>query len=251
MEGVKMMTEKQFRDSRRVAREFFEGLENHLNRRLRDHPRVGEHLAEVVRRAKASTDKREKRKAYYEGAFLNECVFGAVHEFVASRRRMSDDRARRALLCEGYVHNREIASGTPRRWMEHPFAKDLGATPSSIMARWRHGSLVGDSCPDLALREPFPIKTVFECKYFRQGGLQAGESALVKMIHEVFFYLGLARLPESAERAAWDYDFGCVLALDSSREGGLKEAWKEVRPTVKSGIWESANIYVMILRGSG
>jgi hypothetical protein len=70
------------------------------------------------------------------------------------------------------------------------------------------------------------------------------------MIHEVFFYLGLARLPESAERAAWDYDFGCVLALDSSKEGGLVEAWKEVKPAVKSGIWEGANIYVMLLRAS-
>jgi hypothetical protein len=116
------------------------------------------------------------------------------------------------------------------------------------MDRWRRGALVGDSCPDLALREPFPFKTVFECKYFRRGGLQAGESALVKMIHETFFYLGLARLPESAERAAWDYDFGCALALDSSQEGGLKEAWETVKPTVKSSIWESANIYVMILR---
>ena len=164
-----MMTEKQFRDFRRRAREFFEGLENHLNRRLRDHPRVREHLAEVVRRAKAPTAKREPWKKSPEAVFLNKYVFRWVHEFAASWDGMSDETARRALLCEGYVHNREIASGTPRRWQEHPFAKGLGATPSSIMARWEkrgYASLVGDSCPDMALRDPFPYKSVFECKYF-------------------------------------------------------------------------------------
>lgn len=247
-----MMNEKKFRDFRRGARKFLEDLETHLNQELRRYPNVGEHLARVVRSTKASTDKRGK--AFPEGAFLNECVFRQAYDFVTRWRGMNDERARRAFLCEGYEHNREIASGTPRRWQEHPFAKGLAATPSSIMTRWKkkgYASLVGDSCPDMALRDPFRYKTVFECKYFPQGGLQKGESALVEGVYQAFFYLGLARLPERGKHAAWHYDFACFLALDASNEGGLKEAWEKVSATAKRGMWDGANIYVMILRGSG
>jgi hypothetical protein len=100
----------------------------------------------------------------------------------------------------------------------------------------------------MALRDPFPYKTVFECKYFRQGEIKVGEFALVEGIYQAFFYLGLAPLPERGKHAAWDYDFACFLALDASNEGGLKRAWDKLSKTVKSGIWDGANIYVMILR---
>ena len=100
-----MMTEKDFRDFRRGAREFLEGLESHLNRALRDYSGVRENLAEAVRRAKASTDKHEKRNAFPEGAFLNEFVLRPVHEFVAGWPGMSVKTARRALLSESWEHN--------------------------------------------------------------------------------------------------------------------------------------------------
>ena len=118
------------------------------------------------------------------------------------------------------------------------------------MGRWSNGCLVAGSYPDMALREPFPFKTVFECKYFRQGDLQAGMTALVEGVYQAFFYLGLPRHPETAKRPAWEYDFACLLALDVSEKGGLKKAWERVSETVKAGIWDGANICVMILRGS-
>lgn len=244
------MTGKEFKGFRKGAREFFESLEKHLNRGLRDHRGVREHLAEVVRRAKVSADKREKRNAFPEGAFLNEFILQPVHEFVASWPGMSTKTARRALLSESWKHNPDTVSGSPGRSERHPFTKVLGATPSNITGRWSKGSLVAGSYPDMALREPFPFRTVFECKYFRHGGLQAGKTELVEGVYQAFFYLGLARLPETAKRAAWDYDFACLLALDASETAGLKKAWDQVSPSVESGIWDGANIYVMILRGS-
>jgi hypothetical protein len=102
----------------------------------------------------------------------------------------------------------------------------------------------------MALRDPFPYKTVFECKYFREGGITAGQSALVEGVHQAFFYLGLARLPERGKYAPWDYDFACFLAFDASDEGGLTSAWDKLSKTVKRAIWDGANIYVMILGGN-
>jgi len=246
-----MMTEKQYRDFRRVAREFFEGLENHLNRELPGYPNVAEQLARVVRGARASTDKRGK--AFPEGAFLNESVFPRVYDFVAKWPGMSKETARRAFLCEGYMHNRKIASGSPARRVAHPFQK-VPCDPNTIMDHWKKRglkSVLGGRFPDMALREPFPYKTVFECKYFDGRHFDKGEPALVKGVYEAFYYLGLPRLPKGSWGNAWDYDFACFLAFDASNEGGLKEAWESVRKAVKSIIWDGANIYVMILRGSG
>ena len=244
-----MMTETQFANFRQGARSFFEGLEAHLNQSIPCPAETQEKLAALVKRARSSANKYERRNALHEGAFLYECVFPAVYRFVGDWPNMDPQKAKQALLCEGYIHIPKIASGTPRRWLEHPFSKATGATRTSIMRRWKAGTLVEDSCPDMALRAPFPFKTVFECKYFRQGGPEVGKSALVDGVHEAFFYLGLARLPERGKHAAWDYDFACFLALDASNGGSLIEAWKGVSEDVKSNIWESANIYVMILRG--
>jgi hypothetical protein len=163
---------------------------------------------------------------------------------------MDKETARQALLVEGYKHYPEIASGSPQRGLEHPFKKRHDEAASSIMARWKSGRLLGGSFPDMALREPFPYKTVFECKFFRDGDAGAGERALVEGVEEAFFYLGLAKLPERGSHAAWDYDFACFLAGDASDQGGLQRAWQKVSRTVKSCIWDSANIYVMTLRGS-
>ena len=64
------------------------------------------------------------------------------------------------------------------------------------------------------------------------------------------FYLGRAKLPERGRHAAWGYDFACFLAGDVSDQGGLHRAWQKVSRIAKFCIWESANIYVMILRDS-
>ena len=125
-------------------------------------------------RARASSDKRERRNTFYESAFLGTHVFRPTHKFVAGWPGMDSEKARQAFLVEGHSHYVEIASGSPRRWLEHPFEKRHDETASSIVARWKSGSLVGDSCPDMALRKPFPYKTVFECKFFREGDVGAG-----------------------------------------------------------------------------
>jgi hypothetical protein len=163
---------------------------------------------------------------------------------------MDEGKARQALLVEGYEHYPDITLGSPQRGLEHPFGKRLGATTFSTMARWKSGRLFGGSFPDMALRKPFPYRTVFECKFFPDGDVGAGERALVAGVYEVFYYLGLPKVPKRSTYAAWDYDFGCLLAGDASDEGSLYSAWKRVRGTVGSGFWDSANIYVMILRGN-
>lgn len=247
-----VLTEQDYSAYRRVAHRFFQDLEEHLNQRIPVPRKLREKVAEVVRRAEASADRREAWKKRPESAFLNEYIFRRVHEFVASWDRMSDKTAREALLVEGYRHNPKIASGSPRRSMVHPLPK-VPCDPDSIMDHWKKRGLkpvLGGRFPDMALREPFPYKTVFECKYFDGRGFDKGEPALVKGVYEAFYYRGLPRLPKGSWGNAWDYDFACFLASDASNDGGLKEAWESVRKTVKSSIWDGANIYVMILRRS-
>jgi hypothetical protein len=245
-----MMNEKEFSQYRKDARHFFEGLERHLNQSIPTPTKLRKQVEEISRRARASSSKRERRNTFCESAFLGTHVFRPLHEFVAGWSGMDKETACQALLVEGYKHYANIASGTPRRWLEHPFKKRHDEAAASIVARWKSGRLVGDSCPDMALREPFPYKTVFECKFFRDGDVGAGASTLVGGVQEAFFYLGLAKLPERGSHAAWDYDFACFLAGDASDQGGLHRAWQKVSRTVKSCIWDSANIYVMVLRGS-
>jgi hypothetical protein len=58
-------------------------------------------------------------------------------------------------------------------------------------------------------------------------------------------------VPETKTHPAWDYDYACLLAFDASAEGNFLYAWESLDTSVKKGFWESANIYVMILRGQG
>jgi hypothetical protein len=131
----------------------------------------------------------------------------------------------------------------------------LGATAHDIYARWadeaNKSSLV-QSCPDFALREPFPHRIVFEGKYFPNGSSQYAQRELVSNIYQAFFYRGLPFVAETAKgRAAWDYDYACLLAYDASPTGSLKQAWRDLPARVKNGFWTGAHIYVMILGGQG
>jgi hypothetical protein len=48
----------------------------------------------------------------------------------------------------------------------------------------------------------------------------------------------------------WDYDYACLLAYDASIDGSLQKAWNTINEAVRlEGLWDGANIYVMILRG--
>jgi hypothetical protein len=165
---------------------------------------------------------------------------------------MDKEKARQALLSESYKQLSDISSGTPARGVAHPFSKLLGANPQQVINQWKdetHGSPVIQSCPDMALRSPFPHKVVFEGKYLKQGGIQAAETNLAKDIYQAFFYLGLSYLPETKTHSAWDYEYAYLLAYDATGEGNLLKAWDGFDSRVKKGCWEGANIYVMILKG--
>ena len=191
-----------------------------------------------------------------EGAFLNGLVLPALALSVRSDMSCSTDaKAKRALLNEYHPSMPEISSHTPARTVKHPFTKILGATAREIYSRWadeENNSSLVQSYPDFALREPFPHKIVFEGKYFANGSSEYAQRALVENLYQAFFYRGLPYVPETVKgRAAWDYDYACLLAYDASLTGSLKQAWGNLPARVKHGFWTGANIYVMILGGQG
>ena len=233
------------------AYQFFKHLEHHLNQGIPSPVNTRREIDKVVRHAKRSPN--ERHKAFYEGAFLNHYVADLLHNFISKYPGMDPDKARQALLSESHKQIPLIASGPASRREPHPFKKVLGARSAEVIKQWKGqtpGSPVVQSCPDLALRCPFPYKVVFEGKYFRKGGIQAAESTLARDIYQAFFYLGLSYLPETKTHPAWDYDYACLLAYDATDEGSLLKAWEGIDPLVKRGCWEGANIYVMILRGA-
>jgi len=121
-----------------------------------------------------------------------------------------------------------------------------------IVRQWKGQSLGGalvQSCPDLALRTPSPFKVVIEGKYFSKGGPDAALSSLANDIYQSFFYLALSKVPETPSHPAWDYDYACLMAYDATPKATLLNAWLEFDEQVRQGIWDGANIYVMVLRG--
>ena len=162
---------------------------------------------------------------------------------------MDAEKARTALLSESYRRMKAYASGSPARSSQHPFQKVVGVSTATILRRWKEPKPLVQSCPDLALRDPFPYRTVFEGKYFRRGKLAAAETALATDIYQAFFYRGLSNLPPTTRHPAWHYDFACVLAYDGTDDGALAKAWDGLRPRIGKGCWEGAGIYVMFLRG--
>ena len=199
-------------------------------------------IAEIVRTSKASRS--DLHKSFSEGALLNHYVLPAIRSFLSQLAGMDPDRA-----SESYREMRAYASGTPARLSRHPFEKVIGASAQSVVRRWKSANPTVKSYPDLALRAPCPYRTVFEGKYFSRGGLTAAETALATNIYQAFFYRGLARIPETLRRPAWDYEYACVLAFDATPDGAMLRAWDGLRPQIGKGCWEGAGIYVMILRG--
>ena len=165
---------------------------------------------------------------------------------------MDNQKAKDALLTENYRHFRDFSSGTPARTARHPFKKALGSSPKEIIQQWK-GKLgkaqLIQSCPDFALKHPYPHKIVFEAKYFSDGNLSKAETELVTDIYQAFFYRGLPYVQETKTRPAWDYDYACLFAYDASQNGSLKSVWESSDREVKKGFWEGASLFVMILRG--
>jgi hypothetical protein len=236
------------------AYEFLRKLEDLLARQLPVAPEMESWVRHIVRETKGEHARRHLHNP--EAAFLNQHVLPVLASLIRTDSSCaSDTDAKRALLNEYHPSMPEISSHTPARTGKHPFTKLLGASAQEIYARWAdasNASSLVQSCPDFALREPFPHKIVFEGKYFATGSSQYAQRELVANLYQAFFYRGLPYVPETPKgRAAWDYDYACLLAYDASPAGTLKHAWENLPTRVKQGFWTGANIYVMILGGQG
>jgi hypothetical protein len=242
------------KSSKDNAHEFLSKLEQTLADQLPPAAEMEPWIRRTVREAHGEHVRRHLHGP--EGAFLNGLVLPALSQLVRRDPSCcSDDRAKQALLNEYHPSMPEISSHTPARTARHPFTKILGANAQEVYSRWadeKNGSSLVQSCPDFALRDPFPHKIVFEGKYFSNGSDQYAQRALVENLYQAFFYRGLPYVPETARgRAAWDYDYACLLAYDGSPTGSLRNAWKSLPLRVKHDFWTGANIYVMILGGQG
>lgn len=228
---------------------FFSSLQRFLNAHLPTTSEIRDSIPQIVRESKASTDARHK--AFPEGAFLNEYIATGIHNFLCNEIGMTSSEAAHALLSESFRQLRGISSASPARSQPHPFRKALGMSAQDIIAQWngmKSGNTLVQSCPDLALRKPCRFSTLIEGKYFDKGGLVAASSALANDIFQSFFYLALTKLQETKTHPAWDYDYSCLIACDATVNGTLIEAWQSIDDSVRKGIWDGANIYVMILR---
>jgi len=188
-----------------------------------------------------------------EHAFTRGIVLPNISALLTGTLGLSRDQARQALLVEGWRNHPEISSNTPARTVRHPFDKALIPDPALIYRKWAKTTRrlpLTQSCPDFALRPPCPHKIVFEAKYYTSDSRQTAERELVTNLYQAFFYRALPAVPESKYGRTWDYDYACLFAYDASPQGTLKAAWEALDPDVRSGFWEGANVYVMVLRGS-
>ena len=232
------------------AKEFLRRLATFLNDSIPPRTATRKILDDVVRAAKASSDKRYRHLAFPEGAFLNTYAVPLIHHYLTNSVGLTEDDGRQALLSESYRRQKGIASGSPASKQKHPFTKSIGENLQSIIGRWWNDDgepVASQSCPDLALRSPCPHKIVFEGKYFRENSARAAKSSLVRDIYQCFFYLGLPRVSVDRKHAAWDYDYASLLAFDASADGVLVSAWQEISEKVGASLWQGANIFVMVL----
>jgi hypothetical protein len=233
------------------AYQFFKRMEAFLNDRIPTENIVREEIEKVVSESKQSVGQRQK--AFPEGAFLNHYLYHNLHDYLLTLPGFDKEKARQSLLSESHKSLSDIASGSAAHRIEHPFRKVIGVTPEEVMKGWQGNGAqnpVARSYPDFALQSPCPYKTVFEGKYFPKGSKKAAEKSLATDLYQAFFYLGLSKIPETNGKAAWDYDYACLLAFDATEQGHLVNAWESLDPEVKQAFWGGANIYVMILRGS-
>lgn len=199
------------------------------------------------------TDNRRRHLRQPEAAFLNGYVIPALVRRMKAEG-LSDAQILEALLNEYYRNMLDISCMTPARTVKHPFSKVQSATATSIYESWlsaKNESALVQSCPDFALRSPFPHKIVFEGKYFGSGSQKHANAQLVKDIYQAFFYRGLpfVEARDKPARPAWDYDYACLVGFDASQEGTLKKAWLALPSRVRKAFWDGANIFVMILGG--
>lgn len=233
------------------AQGFLLGFEKSLKKSLPHAPEMELEIRKTVAAAKTQYSERHLRLP--EAAFLNKFVVPALAEMIGAYAKLDIESTRKALLAEYHPCMSSISCGSPWHSLKHPFTKLLNAKAESIYLRWMDPKkAVVQSCPDFALRQPFPHKILFEGKYFPNGSLPYAKRVLVNDIYQAFFYRGLPFAEGTKSgRAGWEYDYACLLAYDASPGGTLRNAWESLPQGVRNSFWKGANIYVMILGGQG
>lgn len=233
------------------ALEFLKKLEETLNKKLPGPADMESWIRSTVKAAKI--DDKQKHLRLPEAAFLNGKALPILCDLLKTYG-LSEEQAQQALLNEYYRTTPGISRQSPIWWERHPFQKVLGASASDIYRGWTNpekGGALTQSCPDFSLRDPFPHSILFEGKYFPRGSLEFAKRQLVTNIYQAFFYRGLPRLAATKRRHEWNYNYACLLAYDASPRGTLAAAWTALHLQTRRSFWEGANVYVMILRGSG
>lgn len=236
-------------DNKQLALEFLQDFEKTLLEKMPKGAAMDVEIRAIV--ADAKSDPRKKHLRLPEAAFLNHFVLPALFAELTGSAGLSDDEAKDALLNEYHRSMPDISRRSPIHALRHPFKKMLGISAEAIYRQWmkpEKGDGLTQSCPDFALRTPFPHSIVFEGKYFRSGSRAYASKDLVADLYQAFFYRGLPKTETKKGRPGWDYDYACLLAFDASRDGTLRAAWDDLNLTVRRSFWEGANIYVMILR---
>jgi hypothetical protein len=232
-----------------LAHHFLEELEKVLNLKLPSPAKMEPWIRATVQRAKAN--ERERHLRLPEAAFLNGWVLPTLFELLKTHG-LPTASSRQALLNEYHRCMPDISCRSPIRWEKHPFGKSVQFVPSEIYRGWMNpekGHALTQSAPDFSLSDPFPHSILFEGKYFRGGSLEYAQRQLVTNIYEASFYRGLPSLRATKKHREWKYDYACFMAYDSSKNGTLASAWTALPLRTRRSFWESANIYVMILRG--
>jgi hypothetical protein len=197
------LSDAQVHDQRkRDAYLFLERFEKALNSKL---PPPSQLRSQVRNKAES-----QKHLRGPEAAFLNTFVVPTLWEMMSSHDGMNGEKAKESLLNEYRWMRKDYCSGGTSRSEKHPFSKIIGTQPTTIIEQWINSPkpLTG-SDPDLATRNPFPFKIVFECKYFDKG-LAAAKKELVGSVYQAFLYRGLPYIPPKKGKPAWDYEFACV-----------------------------------------
>ena len=170
------MADSDFERNRSDARIFFQDLQTELG---------GIPSGEV-------SEWLQNTKSDFEGKFVTKFVHPRIFLFLSER--LGREKAREAFLAESReARSQGLASGSPASTKKHLFSKELGMPARSLVDRWWGGGqkqALSQSCPDFAFRAPCAHRTVFEAKLFRQGGIDAARSELVKGIYQCFYYLG-------------------------------------------------------------
>ena len=107
----------------------------------------------------------------------------------------------------------------------------------------------GKQAPDMGITDPAPHSTVIEAKYFRGNTLDEAQKALANSVYEAFYYRALPNLEANDDAGPWSFDYGCLIAYDTTERGLLHEAWSRLASDVRKSFWTGAGVKVILLGG--